>query len=575
MSRVRIQSLFGSCCLAVAGVLSVPATALAANVTDSFELDGNVLQTGAKPDWSIVNFAPIVAPLLAKTGVVADPAPKTIFTTGGSKDDLDITGWKYKDGSVPDKDNIVNAYTAAYNINNDLVIYAGAERFDNSGDANMGFWFFKNNISLNPNGSFNGQHSVGDTLVLANFSGGGTSVTIEVLKWVGSGGNVNGTLQRIAGAVDGAPAKCGAVGTPEEFCGITNPAAGEQPPWPFQNKDGNNFFQVANMLELGINITKVFQSTGDGSTPCFSAFMAETRSSSQVGAQLKDFVLKNFPVCGIAVSKQCKNPVLAGASTIGYTVEGQVDNTGFGTVTNLQLSDSPRPLGAVSYYGCSGGLPTGNPIGFSGTLNALASVCYRSSFTTTVNAEDDVITASATAGGATVTAQAGADCPPLQLSPELSVTKNCVPSLAAVSPYLAVQINVDGSVCNVVKTGSTTISGVTVNDVDMGGSSHLLALSKNTLAVGECATFTGSYFPSFATNRLSPLTSTFVPGLAKFSDTVTATGTAPFSTVTPQTATANCTLCPTCTIAGDQCTGESCPVTTGKTQTKQLIRTTK
>lgn len=50
------------------------------------------------------------------------PAPQSIFTGGGSKDPLDISQWKYKDGAVPDKDDITNAYAAAYNANGDLVI---------------------------------------------------------------------------------------------------------------------------------------------------------------------------------------------------------------------------------------------------------------------------------------------------------------------------------------------------------------------------------------------------------------------------------------------------------------------
>jgi hypothetical protein len=580
MPRFRALHLLTACSIAAAAFIGVT-PAYAANVTDSFELDGNVAVT-SKDDWATVNLGGGTGNILARTGVAADPAPQSIFTGGGSKDDLDLSGplsgaggWKYKDGSVPDKDNIVNAYAAGYNVNGELVIYAGAERFDNSGDAFIGFWFFQNSIGT-ANGNFTGTHAVGDVLVLANFTGGGTTVNIEVLKWVGSGGNVNGTLQRIAGIAGGVQAKCGVAGTPDSFCGITNAAAGETPPWTFLNKDGNQFYQVADFFELGINMTKVFQAVG-GTTPCFSTFMTETRSSSSVSATLKDFVLHSFPLCSIAVTKQCKNPILASSTTVGYTVEGQIQNTGFGTLSSITLTDAPRALGSVGYFACDGsGLPTGNPIGFGGSLNPLASVCYRSSFTTPVNGEDDTITVTASTGNnSSVTASATADCPNLQLSPELSVSKTCAPTLAAVAPYLVVQVGIDGTVCNVQKTGSTTLSNVTVTDTDVSGNLPLKDANGqvgNTLAVGECRTFSASYYPSFATNRLDPPNSTFVAGLAKFSDTVTATGTAPFSTVTPQTATANCTLCPTCTTAGDQCTATSCPASTGATQTNQLLR---
>ena len=46
------------------------------------------------------------------TGINSDPAPQTIFT-GGRKDIQDIPDWGWKDGSVPDKDDITNAYDAA------------------------------------------------------------------------------------------------------------------------------------------------------------------------------------------------------------------------------------------------------------------------------------------------------------------------------------------------------------------------------------------------------------------------------------------------------------------------------
>ena len=324
MAHTRLPGLLAAWSLAAASCFMVAAPAHAANVTANFELEGNVADTVTIPadnkdDWSTVNFGTGgAASILARTGVTADPAPLTIFAGGGSKDDLDLNGplsgaggWKHKTGSVPDKDDITNAYAVAYNIGGELVIYAGADRFDNSGNAFMGFWFFQNAVGLGTGGGgggspFVGQHAVGDTLVLANFINGGTTVNIEVLQWVGTGGNVNGTLQRIAGIAGGAPAKCGAAGTPDDFCGITNAAAGESPPWPYLNKDGNSSFQVAGFLELGINISKVFQAANQ-TVPCFSAFMAETRSSSSVDAVLKDFALHSFPVCGIAVSKVCKD----------------------------------------------------------------------------------------------------------------------------------------------------------------------------------------------------------------------------------------------------------------------------
>jgi hypothetical protein len=574
-SKKTVSGLLAVGLIVAAGTLLITSPARSVHDTNprTFELDGNVADDAqtAGEDWSTANFGGLGGIQLAKTGVVADPAPTTVFTGGGSKDDLDLNGplsgaggWKHKTGSVPDKDDITNAYAVAYNVGGKLVIYAGADRLDNSGDAFMGFWFFQNQVGLGTGGGgggapFVGQHAAGDVLVLANFTGGGTTVNIEVLKWVGTGGNVNGTLQRIAGVAGGTPATCSGSLANDLFCGIANTTGGETPPWAYLSKSGSSSFPAATFFEVGINISDVFAQSGGGAVPCFSSFMAETRSSSSVSAVLKDFALGSFPVCGVAVSKVCKNPTLVSNTTIGYTIEGRVENTGFGTLTNVNLSDNPAAATAFERFACSGNLPTGSSIGgFPTTLAPLTSTCYRATFNTTTNGQDDVVTATASAGVATVSAQAGADCPNIQLSPSLDVTKACSTVLAVENSKLVVKVNISGSVCN---TGDTALSGVSVTDTDVAG--NLLG-TPQALAVGACKEYTASYFPQSAENLLVPNTSTLDPGLAKFSDTVTATGLAPLGfAVQPDTATAECTLCP-----GGVCTQAA----TG-TQTKLFRRT--
>jgi hypothetical protein len=560
--------------IVVSGVVLIATPARSVHETGTFELDGNVADpVSAGDDWASANFGGVGGNQLAKTGVIVDAAPATIFTGGGSKDDLDLNGalsgaggWKHKTGSVPDKDDITNAYAVAYNVGGKLVIYAGADRFDNSGDAFMGFWFFQNQVGLGAGGGgggapFIGQHAIGDVLVLANFTGGGTTVNIEVLRWVGTGGNVNGTLQRIGGVAGGTPATCsGSLGAGDLFCGVANTTAGETPPWTYLSKSGTSSFPTATFFEVGINISDVFAASSSGNVPCFSSFMAETRSSSSVSAVLKDFALGSFPVCGIAVSKVCKNPtLLSNNTTIGYTIEGRVENTGFGTLTNVNLSDNPAAATAFERFACNGNLPTGGALGgFPTTLAPLTSVCYRSTFNTTTNGQDDVVTATGSAGAATVTAQAGADCPNIELSPAIDVTKTCTTALAVDNGKLVVKVNVEGSVCNI---GDVALSSVMVTDTDVAG--NLLG-SPQSLAVNACKPFTASYFPSSAENQMNPGQSTLDPGLAKFTDKVTATGTAPLGfQVTPDEATAECTLCP-----GGVCTSQA----TG-TQTKLFRRT--
>jgi hypothetical protein len=575
MALTRILKLLSACSIAAAGLVGLAAPAYAG----PFELDGNVaVSTGE--DWSGV--------IINSTGTfktktfTSDAAPLSIFTGGGSKDDLDLSGslagaggWKYKQGAVPDKDDITNAYSAAYSVPrtdgqpNDLVIYAGADRFDNSGDAFIGFWFFQNKIGLSAGvtgaGAFTGLHRKGDVLVLANFTGGGTNVNIEVLEWVGVGGNVNGTLQRIGGIAGGTPAKCtgGVLGANQLFCGITNETGGETPPWPYTAKSGSHSYPVATFFEMGINISQVFKEASAGAVPCFASFLAETRASSSVSATLKDFVLgPDFNVCSIGVSKQCG----AGEAVAGgfsWPIAGQVSNTGAGTLTATSLVDNPATDGPFQYFTCdASGLPT-TTVSSLGSLNPGDSVCYRATVSSVNNGASDTITASASAGlGSSVSANAGATC--LQVpQPKLAVDKSCAVVLEQRNSALEVRVNVSGQVCN---TGDTGLSGISVVDNPV---MTLVTSPSASLGAGSCSPYSGYYYPSIAENRLAVGTSTTIPGLALFTDTVTATGS--FGAVQKSaTATASCSLCPTCST--DVCTKEGCTSASALNRSSTLLK---
>ena len=54
----------------------------------------------------------------------------------------------------------------------DTWVYFGADRFDAEGDAQIGFWFFQDEIGI-ANGDFTGEHVDGDVLILAEYTNGG------------------------------------------------------------------------------------------------------------------------------------------------------------------------------------------------------------------------------------------------------------------------------------------------------------------------------------------------------------------------------------------------------------------
>ncbi len=302
--------------VALAGVGAVPANAQAVN--SFFELDGNPAASSAPgDDWQdLLGSGVGTAPgFVAKTDIPINdadsPTDTSYFTGGGSKDVRDISQWQHSNGDVaPDKDEILNAFAAAYrtgsatDTNRELIVYFGSDRFANSGDAQMGFWFFRSDVSLNSNGTFNGVHTAatpasgstpargGDVLVLSDFSGGGKISTINVYEWVG-GRNPLRQLNVGAGSVDCADATPNA-----NVCAVENsgPTAAL---WPYTPKAGSaGSYPTGSFLEGGINISNLVP----GGDQCFASFLAETRSSTSTTAQLKDFALGRFPVCAPTTS---------------------------------------------------------------------------------------------------------------------------------------------------------------------------------------------------------------------------------------------------------------------------------
>jgi len=225
----------------------------------------------------------------------------TIFTGGGSKDQAAVGDWKWKDasGGLPDKDNLLHAMSARYTTGSGPHIYFAADRFDNSGDSQIGFWFFKNSVSTKDDGTFSGVHAAGsvphdpdnpgDVLILSDFTNGGAQPTVRVFEFVGSGGS-DGSLNLLGGTADDIR-DCGVVGT-DDFCGSVNNLDGAVAPWLLLNKSGQSTFGHGELYEGGLNLTALGLQN-----ECFSSFLAETRSSQSVTATLKDFVLGPFQQC--------------------------------------------------------------------------------------------------------------------------------------------------------------------------------------------------------------------------------------------------------------------------------------
>jgi uncharacterized repeat protein (TIGR01451 family) len=273
--------------------------ALAAHDNGLFELDGNAIdEAKAGADWQ--NGAEGAADFFfAGAASEAEANDSTYFTTGGSKDELDIPSWAITSNSVPDKDELLDAYGAIYQSGGNTWFYFGADRFDNDGNAQIGFWFFQNKVGI-ANGDFTGTHKDGDILILSEYTNGGVVDLVCAYEWAGGGGGKN-----IADKGDCDPAtsgshlnlvaagaECDVADGTFDICAVTNPDTATAP-WPFKNKDKETDFATGQFFEGGINLTEMF----GGDPPCFGTFLAETRSSQETDAQLKDFALGSLSTC--------------------------------------------------------------------------------------------------------------------------------------------------------------------------------------------------------------------------------------------------------------------------------------
>lgn len=279
--------------------------------------------TKAGPDWNqvhqVIGTDPKCLTLgLVECNFVSDQIGPTTFIGGASKDHLAIEGWQHTSGASPDKAEILNAYAAKAINGTDQILYFGVDRYAVDGSTDIGFWFFKNAVVANPDGTFTGSHvgsltTPGDILALATFTQGGAATNIRVFRWVGTGGNESGTIN----GPDAAAADCNPTSGPpltgDNLCGTVNATTIEVPwTYTFKGAPSSGWIPAGGFFEGGINLTSL------GLQGCFSSFLAETRSSPEITAILKDFALGDFEACGSGLTTAPGN----GAGTADLTDSG-------------------------------------------------------------------------------------------------------------------------------------------------------------------------------------------------------------------------------------------------------------
>jgi hypothetical protein len=393
-SRNRSRLLVVATVIGLVGLYFIPA-AQAVHDTGRFQLDGDAAtgtNTAGTPaaddDWDKVchQYAPSGTDCSTSSNTTASTAgswvaepnrSSSIFTGGGSKDPQDISNWAWKDaGGLPDKDNLQHSFGVRYSLPPSTtcpvgtsgaltcdVLFFGSDRFDNSGDAQQGFWFFQNKVTLGstPKGggtSFNGLHKNGDLLIISDFSNGGGTSTISIYQWNTA---ISGNLELLESSD---AAKCSnALSAGDPFCGIVNPSTITMP-WAFTDKSGTSGNQALNgeFYEGGVNLSLLGLS-GE----CFSSIASETRSSTSTTATLKDFVLGQFAVCQASLTTQASETV-ASPVLPGHAVHDTA-------TVSINSATAPDPTGTVTFSYCfnatsvpTGGCPTGGTSAGTGLL---------------------------------------------------------------------------------------------------------------------------------------------------------------------------------------------------------------
>ncbi len=385
----------------------------------------------------------------------------------GSKDTQQISEWKWKNPNnhkATDKVDIVNATAAIFNKDGDMIIYLQADRYANDGDAYLGAWLFRNKItpieSGPDKGKFDGVHADGDLLMLANFTNGGDYFEVLLYQWK------NGALDE--NPITGYGFAIANNGDTPALSPYDNYVA------KTSNKVGDGVYPDLSFFEGGVNLSKFYADIGMD-MPCFTTIMIESRNSSSIDAALEDFVIDNdFNTCDYSIAKECVHSELnAAGDGVNYDYDITVTNEGFGTM-HLSLTDNAgTPNDPSDDYTWNDVEVVDKTVLPYQILNA------------PLNLTNKVTAQGAEGKSATEFCTAVVDT-------NVTVTKKCKTTLEGVGDYTVVRVDFNGTVCN---SGNAKVNNIYLTDTTEGETGYRVDLNQTYILPGECATYTGMYYP--------------------------------------------------------------------------------
>lgn len=573
-----LGTVFGAAIVA-AGLFTI---AFALNPLTPFEVDGNADDNaGGGSDWAAE--LPLDGP--GETFVIDQiptVATERYFTGGGSKDDNAISQWRSTAGNpTPNKNNITNAYAKAYtDTNGHLIIAFGADRFDDEGDAAMGFWFFADDVAPSGN-TFIGTHTDDDVLVQVDYRNGGSEAQVQIFQWRGDGSGTHGsptqTLLLIgSGSGSGNAVVCNDDPDPakDNAACITTNTSDITKYWTHIPADPSpaGVIPMRHFIEGAIDVTALF---GD---VCFSSFMASTRTSHSETARLTDFALGDFELCNIsATSKDCDqvanvSPLYDQTTDLFQTRHTFTIQNGFGQVYDVQVQDNSVGTGTTcDVVQINGQAVTNIPLledtwvqvadTLAGNASMTVGVLCQSSLNPLVNSMS--VRASASDGGTPIPAdsddtaseanddpdvlacalnvtpllEATKACKSLLLDPETFKPQACV-TISVTNPLASQQtIDIDSFDNFLGPDGVSSLDSESILAAFQTANNDSLALPAN----GTAVTFDVCYEPTGPDNGETD------PSKVMYSDTVKVVGTGRQNDAEAEAiASTSCPLCPTC-----------------------------
>ncbi|MBP6687122.1 MAG: T9SS type A sorting domain-containing protein [Lacibacter sp.] len=237
--------------------------------------------------------------------------------TQGSSDPDPIANWIWNLGNTNNKTDIANAGSFMKNLGTEAVpenhIYFFGDRTSLNGDANFGFWFFRNAVGLVPKvgstSTFIGNHTLdtnpndlvytGDIFIVSAFEGGGAHPKMTIYNLIVANNQAGFTFQVITTIDPGVSTTFGNAAVNTEVYPVPVYTRGTET-WAYATSGGDpDYPSTTKIVKVNGQNTTVYAGAffeGDlnltalGIEPCFSTFLLSTRNSQSLNASLQDFV---------------------------------------------------------------------------------------------------------------------------------------------------------------------------------------------------------------------------------------------------------------------------------------------